>query len=252
MRRVRRRGQVAKKLWRGRMCALAIAVVFVIPGGVVLAHWDPGDPYKMHHPQLPDPNGWDLDFGAEVPQLADDWQCTESGWVDDFHFWVSWQGDYNDSVTGVYAAIYADDRTGPYSKPGEELWSLLIKAENFAVRYYGTGDQGWYDPNQGTYIEHDHADYYQINVTDINTPFYQEAGTIYWLGICVTSEEQVGWKTSLDHFEDDAVWWNGSDWEELRDPITDESLDMAFVITPEPATLLLLTLGGVLVRIKRK
>jgi len=55
---------------------------------------------------------------------------------------------------------------------------------------------------------------------------------------------------------DDAVWY-GLDterWIELRDPITGESLDMAFVITPEPATLALLALGGlgVLGRVVRR
>jgi hypothetical protein len=53
-----------------------------------------------------------------------------------------------------------------------------------------------------------------------------------------------GWKTSLDHWNDDAVWSvPGTIWQELRDPATGESLDLAFVITPEPATLSALLLG---------
>ena len=45
-----------------------------------------------------------------------------------------------------------------------------------------------------------------------------------------------------------------SDWTpaELVDPITQVSLDMAFVITPEPATLSWLVLGGLLVTRRRR
>ncbi len=76
-----------------------------------------------------------------------------------------------------------------------------------------------------------------------------------------------GWKTAdVDrypdpytgqHYEDDAVWIdvdtmgsNGhvvpepSMWNELYDPFTGDSLDLSFVITPEPATLGVLLLGG--------
>ena len=40
-------------------------------------------------------------------------------------------------------------------------------------------------------------------------------------------------------------------WRELIDPRTGISLDMAFVITPEPATLALLTLGAIAVLRRR-
>ena len=58
-----------------------------------------------------------------------------------------------------------------------------------------------------------------------------------------------GWKTSRDNFEDDAVYYGMLPtqvwtWLPLEDPDTGETLDMAFVITPEPATLGLLLLGG--------
>lgn len=46
-----------------------------------------------------------------------------------------------------------------------------------------------------------------------------------------------GWKTSLDHWNDNAVWGVGEDpeqieWQELIDPLTSESLDLAFMIGP--------------------
>jgi hypothetical protein len=87
-------------------------------------------------------------------------------------------------------------------------------------------------------------------------------------------ENRFGWKTSRDHFNDDAVFidlpdiWNlpvdtilppnapgtALPWNEMRYPITHpftgESIDLAFVITPEPASLALLSLG-VLALMKR-
>jgi len=38
--------------------------------------WVVGDGHKMHFPQLPDPNGWDVNVHDFT--LADDWQCSET------------------------------------------------------------------------------------------------------------------------------------------------------------------------------
>ncbi|KKL14622.1 hypothetical protein LCGC14_2513840, partial [marine sediment metagenome] len=71
------------------ICALAIPS---------FADWPDTDDHKMHWPQLPDPFGWDVFAGttADGTQkvLADDWLCTQSGPVDDIHFWGSRQGEW--------------------------------------------------------------------------------------------------------------------------------------------------------------
>jgi hypothetical protein len=63
--------------------------------------------------------------------------------------------------------------------------------------------------------------------------------------------KEIGWKTSLSpHFMDDAVYGNpivgGPVWVPMVDPVTRNSLDLAFVITgvPEPSTILLLVVGA--------
>ncbi len=39
-----------------------IALVLLIAPAAI-ADWDPGDGHKMHYPQMPDPNGWDVRNG---------------------------------------------------------------------------------------------------------------------------------------------------------------------------------------------
>jgi len=237
------------------------------------ADWNPGDDHKMHWPQLPDPNGWDVNMTNNP--LADDWRCSQTGPVDDIHFWVSWLGDLEGEIAGIELAIFSDDRSGDYSKPGDLLWSDFLAAGQFQYRFYGEGLQGWYSPSDRLVLPQNHNNTYQINITNIAEPFIQQVDTIYWLGIKVNNapgiaaQPLLGWKTSISQpFEDDAVYWdsdyytNGYDrvdttvslgaWKELVDPFTGASLDLAFVITPEPTTMLLLTAGGILLVRKRR
>ena len=92
----------------------------------------------------------------------------------------------------------------------------------------------------------------------------------YWLGVSAipfyqdVQETKFGWKTSIDHWNDDAVWLDDPQdtppWRELRYPQSEpiesilwgESIDLAFVITPEPATLGLLLLGGTALLMNRR
>jgi len=237
------------------MALMAVAVLALVAAPAI-ADWNEGDPYKMHWPQMPNPVGWDVAFSTN---LADDWGCTQSGPVTDIHFWISWKDDeeMTNQIGMISITIHADDRTGEYSKPGEFLWGQAFLPDQVTIRPYGTGDQGWFDPLEGVVIPNDHQLIYQVNITDIRNPFYQEEGKIYWLNLYIQDKDgwplPVGWKTSKsDHFEDDAVFWAGNEYFELIDPRTQESLDLAFVITPEPATLMLITLGGTGLIFRRK
>ena len=210
----------------------------------------------MHYPQLPDPFGWDVN--ATFPQvLADDWQCSETGPVSDVHLWGSWEFDQGapDLITNIHLSIHSNipaPAGGGFSMPGELLWEGDFFTGQFTViDPYGTGDQGWYDPSTGDSRRPDHNLFNQINIVDIPDPFIQIKDEVYWLDVSVhTVSESIrwGWKTSQDHFMNDAVWADDpfssiTGWQELIDPQTGESLDLAFVITPEPATLIVLALG---------
>ncbi len=240
--------------------ALAVAASAVLALGLIgfappaKADWNPGDPYKMHVPQLPDPYGWDVQFSGKT--LADDWQCTQTGPVSDIHIWNSYFSDLHGTITNVHISIHSDvpGGTGTASHPGTLLWQRDFIPGQFTERLYDPGQTG--NPTQGylvpggAWVPLNHAETWQINIANIQAPFIQEVGTIYWLDVSVAGSFpdlyfQTGWKTSTDHFMDNAVWWDGvnGQWQELIDPVTSQSLDLAFVITPEPSSFALIGLG---------
>ncbi len=217
-----------------------------------LADWDPGDGHKMHYPQLPDPNGWDVDMTAPNI-LADDWQCSQSGPVTDVHFWFSWWQDLTWEIDSIHVSIHENipdpDPTDPntFSMPGQPLWERDFFMGEFTVRPYESGLQGFLIPPDEAYPE-DHFETWQCNIVDIVDPFFQETNEIYWLDLSVNvpnPDARIGWKTSMSpQFMDNAVYFSAIGWQPLYEPpLFEESIDLAFVITPEPATLLLLSLG---------
>jgi len=249
---------------------MAVAGALLCLSSPAGADWDVGDPHKMHEPQLPDPEGWDVRISnarrlpGEDPQwiVADDWQCIRTGEVSDVHLWVSWRQNVQDQIVNIHLSIHSDIPMGPngWSIPGQLLWERDFGPGEFAVRDDGTGDQGWFDPPFDDWWRPDHDLYQQINIVDIPDPFVQHAGEVFWLDVSVdlageSETGKLGWKTSRNHFRDDAVYWDpiSLDWVELLDPETGASLDMAFVITPEPASVGLLGLGalGLLKRRRR-
>jgi hypothetical protein len=237
---------------------VTILLVVVLPAR---ADWNAGDPYKMHYPQLPKQGGLDVEFSAST--LADDWQCSQSGPVSDIHFWISWMQNNVQPIQFVNVQIFSDipdpDGSGPaYSMPGQQLWNRQFLPHEIAVRDMLPDLQDWYDPSEqwpSNYGENDHFMWQQINIKPIVDPFIQQQGTIYWLAIDFGTQPFIGWKESgSTHFNDDAVWLDrGGNWMELHhpDPQQNYSLDLAFVITPEPATIGLLGLGLLLLRRKR-
>jgi hypothetical protein len=243
-----------------RSCSKFLVTALVITG-LAQADWNPGDPYKMHFPQMPDPFGWDVDID-DLYAVGDDFLCTETGPITDIHFWTSYRFGILAPIDTLHVAIYSDNPNGPggFSQPDQLLWARSYLPDMISTRLAGIGDQGWYTPPDDA-MPFDHQEYYQVNLLiDPLDAFIQEAGMIYWLVLSVESGphddvESIGWKTSLDHYNDAAVWGRlvspgapPMQWDVLRDPITQEPLSMAFVITPEPSVLVMLLVAVPLLR----
>jgi hypothetical protein len=250
---------------------IAATAILALPA---FADWKPGETYKMHFPQLPDPNGWDVNF-TYPKVLADDWKCTETGPVTDIHFWLSSRLDQADPalIGKIHVSIHSDIPVGPnntYSRPGELLWQRDFSATEIKVVPWQGGKQGWYDPQIQTaspYEYDNHQLMWQVNIEDILHPFKQEEGTIYWLDLSIVTTPgangMFGWKSSLQNFNDDAVWGGYYDptgidqyagpalWQELVYP-DGRSMDLSFVITPEPGSMLAIAMGAMTLLLRRR
>ena len=146
--------------------------------------------------------------------------------------------------------------------PGELLWEHHFGPGQFSVNLYSVGHEGWYNPNTGEYIDGSDYQAWQYNFYIDPIDAFQQEGTpdtpiVYWLDVSAIPLDDLalfGWKTSLMHWNDDAVWGDSHQgpWNELRYPgghfFEGESIDLAFVITPEPATVALLGLGCLFIR----
>ena len=206
--------------------------------------WVPGDPHKMHYPQLPDEAGWDVN-ATEPVVLADDFMCTDTGWIKNIHFWGSWkhgnEGQILAFVLSFHEDIPADQSPTGYSMPGALLWEREIN--EFGYRPIDPPTmEGWYDPSTGEVIPNDHQAYFQYDVY-LEEPdwFWQDSGTIYWMNISAVILDPVnthwGWKSTTDHWNDDAVWsfWGELDWIEMYEPEISNPITNAFGVAIDPS-----------------
>ncbi len=201
---------------------------------------EPGEPWpnhKMHFPQEPDLEGWDV-YAVFPKTLADDWQCSQTGWVTDIHFWGSWKdvdgNPYTDDyltpmpwfVLSIHENIPADPDT-PWSRPGRILWQW--EGEIPGTPNEPPAMEHWYNPNTGEWLCNDHVPYwrYDFFVEQASPPadsFFQYEDSIYWLNISavgIDSPYAWGWKSSRDHFMDDAVYTDNppeGPWVEMFEP----------------------------------
>ncbi len=217
-------------------------LLLLLMAPVAFGDWDQGDTYKMHFPQTPDEMGWDVNATFPII-LADDWKCSETGRVKEMHFWGSWMHGWEGNILQfnlmVYSDIPADPPQVPYSRPGELLWMTEIPIWNVIIREMEPFPQGWYNPTYGEFFFEDHITWYQYNIfLPDHLWFWQEEGTIYWLCISavveVPEETMWGWKSTGDHWNDDAVWtFMGEEyWIDMWEPPDfSQSLDLAFVIS---------------------
>jgi hypothetical protein len=264
------------------------------------ADWDPAvDPYKFLQPPDLTTNGIDIKVDSGIV-LADDFLCVTPALITDVHLWTSWKNDIEGVITNIHLSIH-DDVPGFYdppdpphdyvpSHPGNELWfkDIVPQADYVEAQHPGyftiipvftfpAGEYEWWWQVGETAIEEGDQIVWLVNIfIDEDEAFHQQ-GTqaeplIYWLDVSVDVEDvaagpqpEFGWKTSAEHWQDDAVIWNDTQWDDLRYPPghpfwsefdvedpTKGSIDMAFVVTPEPGTMAVLAIGGIFVFCRRR
>ncbi len=206
-------------------------LILLLLGASVMAQancfWQEGDPYKMHYPQLPDTFGWDVNATYPVV-LADDWQCSETGYIKDIHWWGSWRNGVQDVINSfvikIYEDIPGDPAAGIYSHPGALLWERDIPGFD-GIIYTSQSFEGWFDPTTGEILNNNHQQYFFYNYCLDQTDWFpQEQGTVYWLSISAVTASpnnaKWGWKSTMNHFNDDAVWAlaDNENWTELYEP----------------------------------
>ncbi|HUT30560.1 MAG TPA: GEVED domain-containing protein [Sedimentisphaerales bacterium] len=184
--------------------------------------------------QEPDPMGWDVCVSGW--RLADDWLCNQTGPVSDIHFWISSERDQPFEIMQIDVEIYSDSPAVPpgHSEPNILLWRRSFVPGEFDVLPYGQGDQGWLEPD-GFWQRPDHTQFSLININYIPDPHWQNEGTIYWLSIRIVAMGHVGWKTTMNHWNDDAVYQypDGTGWGAMTDPQTGQTIDLAFALTTQ-------------------
>jgi hypothetical protein len=234
----------------------ALSLLVLAPAA--LADWDESMPAKWV--QLPDESDYGIDVNASNPFiLADDWECTETGPVTAVHIWGSWRSDYlpygrPDSCTFVlsfHKDIPDSESTTGYSMPGDVEAYRIFRPGEYTARVWLQGVlEGWMDPPDA-YVPNADQVIWQYNFP-FDDPIFTQQGDpdrpmVYWLDVQAfphDEEAYFGWKTSRDHWNDDAVWGQGNEpyygpWGELRYPPGHEyggqSIDLAFVIQSEPS-----------------
>lgn len=186
--------------------------------------------------------------------LADDFLCTNTEPITDIHIWASYVNDTQPTTNAIYTlSIWSDVPAGTggtnYSQPGIKLWTEAFTNGQYQVRRWNSNAvERFWNPDLGpTSIFPMDTNIWQYNFYPTN-PFIQygtpAAPITYWLSVTVrqAAPGTVGWKTSTNHWNDDAVFGHtdGSGnfigiWQDLRDPTNPAvSLDLSFALTTPP------------------
>jgi hypothetical protein len=241
----------------GRWVFFLLAMTLMIHPS--FADWNPDMPYKwVQNPDL-SPSGMDV-YACEPWILADDFECNQPGPLTEIHLWTSWLFDYlpfGDPhqvrfVLSIHKDIPANENpNGPYSMPGPVEWYRVFQPGDFVARPWAENlEEGWFHPPEEFIPPPADTICWQYNFLIPESEAFHQVGSpdepiIYWLDVQAfvwDPEAQFGWKTSVDHFNDTAVWTQGFEpydgiWWDMYYPMGHEyfgyNIDLAFVITGE-------------------
>ncbi len=210
--------------------------------------------------QPPDltPEGMDVHCmgNPQPPQflLADDFLCTNTGPVTKIVVYGSWYKDEVPPYVEFWLSFHNDiPATGQsYSMPGPLLWSRLFSPGQYTIEQVPVPGllEGWLTPPAQYEFPGDTMCFkytFQLNPGEFIQTGTPEKPMVYWLDVQARvtgslAPVRFGWKTSPRHWNDDAVWAQGTElehgpWMELRypppHPKAGQSIDLAFEIYSE-------------------
>ncbi len=227
--------------------------------------------------QEPDLSDFGMDVNATNPNLlADDFRCTVTGPITTISIWGSWFKDHipwhedPNAVTftlSIHEDIPADQSPTGYSMPGNTIWLHTFGPTEFTAEIEMAGLlENWYDPALPLFdpLGDTVCWKYIFDLQQYGEPFIQtgtpDEPVIYWLDVQAQPVDQdpecmFGWKTSQQHFNDDAVWTVGNepymgDWNEMvyppEHPFAGQSVDLAFSIEGQEDPFILVDLTALL------
>ena len=228
----------------------------------------------LQEPDLTD-MGVDVDATADMfeyfpPQLlADDYKCDSTDAITGINIYGSWWHDIlpiapsgeSHPASVMFTLSFHEDipvEQSPtdYSMPGDVIWWRPFAPGEFSVEMVPppVAPESYYMPCSDIFTFHDHQNVWKYSFSIPNSEAFVQQGTeddpkIYWLDVQAVPQDiqqnpetRFGWKTSMEHWNDDATWvvgrepYNG-DWNELRyppeHPFAGESIDLAFELTTE-------------------
>jgi len=186
--------------------------------------------------------------------LAEDFLCTTTGPITEVAFWSSWYFDIfphgDPQFVGFHLSFHddipANESPTGYSMPGQLLWEWEFPiGACFIEDIIQPLQEGFMWPPEQYEPFGDTVCFKYRCLLDEANAFWQlgtpDAPRVYWLDVqALTDDPQAhwGWKTSVDHWNDDAVWAIGPpydpepQWIELRyppgHPWIPQSIDLAF------------------------
>lgn len=207
-------------------------------------------------------NGIDINCTSNAPApnpflLADDFLCTSTGPITNITIWASWKDDAmpgNNPSNVIFTLSIHTDTTNtspPFnSMPGTCLWTSTFTPGRFICTQVTTNKyEYWWNPSEPNALFPGDQTCYRYDFHIPPAQAFNQQGTpdqpvVYWLDVQArpgggTAPHKLGWKTSTNHWHDDAVWVMASEpysgvWNELRYPpnhqYAGQSIDLAFRI----------------------
>jgi len=241
------------------MAGISVDLAFAI----IMGQPEPNEPNEPTDTkrwlQSPDLSEYGVDVRATEPLiLADDFECNKSTRITDITVWGSWKFDIlppcgpNDVnfTLSIHSDIPASQSKTGYSMPNDVLWHRDFLAGTYEVsieqeQIY----EGWWDPHIDWYVFPGDQVCWKYVFHIPKTEAFCQRGEpnkpiVYWLDVqaCpndVSGGAQFGWKSSINHWNDGAVWTMGSEpyvgtWNKLmypsQHPLYPQPIDLAFAI----------------------